>query len=199
VPASIDPKADARQDWYYAKGDKEHGPLDFAGLQAAAVRGELSATDFVLLEGTAEWLPAGQVPGLLPGSSPATRGNGGRLNGTGTSVSPSNYEAARSNSPSSLALASTGLSALGVLLAVTAVVAAMIDQGWVLLAIDLSAMLVTAAVAVILGHAAINEIRRQGGALSGRRLAITGLALGYLVLASSILIAGISAAANRFG
>ena len=46
----------------------------------------------------------------------------------------------------------------------------------------------TSAVAIILGHFALSKIRRSGGRLDGRSLAIAGLVMGYLGLVLQILV-----------
>jgi len=50
-----------------------------------------------------------------------------------------------------------------------------------------------ALVAVIFGHLSLSEIRRSAGRLSGRGLAITGLVLGYLGVAFTVVILIIAA------
>ena len=46
----------------------------------------------------------------------------------------------------------------------------------------------TGALAIILGHFALSKIRRSGGRLDGRGLAIAGLVMGYLGLVLQILV-----------
>ena len=56
--------------WYYLKGDQQIGPMPRQAFQDAAARGELTAQTYVWTEGMAQWLPAAQVPGLLPMAVP---------------------------------------------------------------------------------------------------------------------------------
>lgn len=55
----------------------------------------------------------------------------------------------------------------------------------------------TALPAVILGHLGLRRIRKSGGRLRGRGLAITGLILGYVVLAFSVLLGALSPALRQ--
>ena len=48
-------------DWYYARGDKQQGPVTLEALQALAGNGQLAATDMVWKNGTPDWKPAGEV------------------------------------------------------------------------------------------------------------------------------------------
>jgi hypothetical protein len=62
-------------DWYYARrGDPaaaQAGPLTWEELYARARAGALGADDLVWNPQLPEWLPAGQIPGLLPESAVA--------------------------------------------------------------------------------------------------------------------------------
>lgn len=58
-------------DWYYAKGDKQSGPVSAADLKGMAQAGELAPTDKVWKEGMEEWKAAGTIKGLFP-SPPAS-------------------------------------------------------------------------------------------------------------------------------
>lgn len=55
-------------EWYYAKGDKQIGPVTEDDLRALAQSGQLSSTDKVWKDGMADWLPAGDIKGLFPGA-----------------------------------------------------------------------------------------------------------------------------------
>ncbi len=53
-------------EWYYAKGDKKHGPVSSKQLKQLARTGELLPTDLVWKEGAADWKPAKLLNGLFP-------------------------------------------------------------------------------------------------------------------------------------
>jgi uncharacterized protein DUF4190 len=75
---------------------------------------------------------------------------------------------------------------LGILTEAVATTGAPIDVPGVTGVASLIA-LVCSVPAVITGHIAMGRIRQSGGALSGRRAAITGLILGYIEIATPII------------
>jgi hypothetical protein len=60
----------AEDQWYYAQGGQQLGPIGRGELVEQISRGAIQRTDLVWREGMAQWLPAGQVPGLLPTATP---------------------------------------------------------------------------------------------------------------------------------
>src|SRR5262245_35622980 len=52
--------------WYYARGGAQTGPVSFDDLKAAVAAGKIGVEDLIWKEGTAEWIPARAVAGLLP-------------------------------------------------------------------------------------------------------------------------------------
>jgi hypothetical protein len=52
-------------DWYFARGNKQAGPVSAADLRRLAVAGELSPDDLIWREGLAEWTKARNVRGLF--------------------------------------------------------------------------------------------------------------------------------------
>lgn len=52
------------QQWYYAKGAQQVGPVSAEDLQRLAQDGELQKEDLVWTEGMAEWAPAGSLANL---------------------------------------------------------------------------------------------------------------------------------------
>lgn len=57
--------------WYYALGDKDQGPVSEPQLKALLHSGEIKPSDLVWKEGMPDWIPATQVPDLIPkGDSP---------------------------------------------------------------------------------------------------------------------------------
>ena len=60
-------------EWYYAKGDKQIGPVSASDLKALAHSGGLAPTDVVWKEGMDGWVPARQIKGLFPGGGAQTK------------------------------------------------------------------------------------------------------------------------------
>jgi len=56
--------------WYYARDDKQHGPVTAAELKQLAASGRLHAVDLIWREGMEEWTPAGRLKGLFPDARP---------------------------------------------------------------------------------------------------------------------------------
>jgi hypothetical protein len=54
-----------RIDWYYARGNKQTGPVGSAELKQLAATGQLRPEDLVWREGLTEWAPASSVRGLF--------------------------------------------------------------------------------------------------------------------------------------
>jgi hypothetical protein len=52
--------------WWYRKNGSETGPIDETTLQQTLASGNLGPDDIIWAEGMPQWLPARQVPGLLP-------------------------------------------------------------------------------------------------------------------------------------
>jgi len=52
-------------EWYYAKGNQQHGPVSAADLKSLAVSGQLTPQDMVRTNGMTEWKPAASVKGLF--------------------------------------------------------------------------------------------------------------------------------------
>ena len=57
-------------EWYYAKGDKKHGPVTAERLGELAEAGELLPTDKVWQKGTKGWVRASTLPDLFPDDGP---------------------------------------------------------------------------------------------------------------------------------
>jgi hypothetical protein len=54
-------------EWYYAKGDKQQGPVSSSELKQLAASGQLVPDDLVWREGMSEWVEARNVRGLFEG------------------------------------------------------------------------------------------------------------------------------------
>ena len=63
-PAQAPPPLPAATQWFLGIAGQQQGPLDDAGLAAAARAGTLTASTLVWKAGMAAWTPAGQVPEL---------------------------------------------------------------------------------------------------------------------------------------
>jgi hypothetical protein len=57
--------------WFYARGGQQAGPVSFTELVALAQTGGLTPGDLVWQDGTPDWRAAGQVAGLFPTGAPA--------------------------------------------------------------------------------------------------------------------------------
>src|SRR6266446_10504904 len=55
----------ARQ-WYYSRNKQQQGPVSWEDLYRLAQSGEVGPSDLVWQEGTADWLKASRVEGLIP-------------------------------------------------------------------------------------------------------------------------------------
>ena len=60
------PRRTSGQRWWYGKNGAEAGPVDQATVQQMLASGSLSSDDIVWTDGMTQWIPARQVPGLLP-------------------------------------------------------------------------------------------------------------------------------------
>jgi hypothetical protein len=56
----------AGEQWFYAKGGQQQGPVDSAALEQMLRLGSLSGADLVWREGMAQWLPASTQPEIYP-------------------------------------------------------------------------------------------------------------------------------------
>lgn len=52
--------------WYYARDNRQMGPVSSAELKRLAAVGQLAVDDLIWREGMDEWAPAGRVKGLFP-------------------------------------------------------------------------------------------------------------------------------------
>jgi len=59
--------------WYYARENKQLGPVGPAELKQLAERGELGPDQLVWREGMDDWVPARKIRGLFDGEAPAER------------------------------------------------------------------------------------------------------------------------------
>ena len=157
--------------WYFAKNNKQQGPVTGSDLKKMVLSGEVAGTDLVWRDGMKDWVPASEVSNFEASVSgqaavpqfPAT----GQLSQAyppgvhGQVVGPP-----RTNSSAivSLVCGITGMT--GCICGLT---------------------VIASIVAVIMGHVARREIRESAGAQLGDGMALAGLIMGYLEI---VIIAG---------
>ena len=59
------------QQWYFAQGGQQSGPITRGELDRMLVSGSLAASDLVWRDGMQDWVAASTIPGLLPSPVPA--------------------------------------------------------------------------------------------------------------------------------
>ena len=52
--------------WFHLDGERQIGPLELEEMRAKVRDGELGPDDYVWADGMPEWMPAGEVPALVP-------------------------------------------------------------------------------------------------------------------------------------
>jgi hypothetical protein len=52
--------------WFHLQGGQRHGPLDLATIRQLVLDGTVTATTYVWADGMPDWMPAGEVPALVP-------------------------------------------------------------------------------------------------------------------------------------
>lgn len=149
------------QEWFCVRRGQEGeiGPLSIRELRELAEFGELHPGDYLWKAGMAEWVEAGGLPEIF-GAAPAAAVQEQPMDAGAAGA----YGAANPAGPTcTLAYVSLGLGIGGVTVLPFA----------------------GSIGAVICGHLALKQIRREG--LLGRGLALTGLILGYASIALTIL------------
>ncbi len=95
-------------EWYYARNNRQYGPIAFEALRQLAGDGLLSPGDLVWHEDLSDWQPAGQIDGLF--QAPAAVGPLPSLPTRATPASPGGYsQQSRSVGPSQENLAVAAL------------------------------------------------------------------------------------------
>lgn len=136
--------------YHVAQNGEKSGPFEKEEVYRRLVAGELKPTDLGWHEGLAEWEPLSK---LIPPPQPPP------LSATSAVfATPSGYPAAA---------APQGTSGLAI--------ASLICGILVFLTLGLAGI-----PAVIMGHLGLSKIKKSGGALKGRGMAIAGLIMGYL-------------------
>lgn len=52
--------------WYHLQGEEQFGPLDLSTMRQLVLDGTVTADTYVWADGMPDWLPAGEVPALVP-------------------------------------------------------------------------------------------------------------------------------------
>src|SRR3954470_14648715 len=70
-PASeVNPGLFPVEHWYYLVNGVQTGPVDASALPGLVQSGTITAGTAIWKEGMAQWVPAGQVPGMMPAPPP---------------------------------------------------------------------------------------------------------------------------------
>ena len=94
-------------EWYYARDNRQQGPISAVELKQLAETGQLKAEDLVWREGLGQWIAAGKVKGLFddpaaaPSQAPAAPPRPAPTSGAGSTfeASPAAFERARQGPP----------------------------------------------------------------------------------------------------
>jgi hypothetical protein len=145
---------------YVHRNNQQLGPFTEADIKAQLAAGTISLQDHVWWQGQASWLPLGQTPLGTPSVPPVP------------GIAPAMPEMAHPiGVPFQPVTAQTSQLAI-----------------WSLVCACLTFICGIALIpALILGHMSLGEIRRRPG-MRGRGLAITALAISYIMLAIAILV-----------
>lgn len=52
--------------WYHLQGEERYGPLDLATMRQLVLQEVIRPDTYVWADGMPDWLPAAQVPALIP-------------------------------------------------------------------------------------------------------------------------------------
>jgi hypothetical protein len=155
-------------EWYYAKNNRQEGPVSGATLKSMIVSGEIASADLVWREGMTDWRPAAEIndfesAGVVEPAGIVAPPGGSQIPQAlppgvpGGQVPP----AAPPNNSSAIVSMICGIVGL--------------------FAPCLCGFPVFASiVAIIMGHVARGEIRKAGGMQGGDGMALAGLILGYV-------------------
>jgi hypothetical protein len=158
-------------DWFYAQGTTQRGPVDLNFLLDALRSGTLNSNDLVWRDGMAQWTAAGQVPELAGAVQPP--------------MQPTGF-----GSPSAPAMAPAMAQPFGLPYYPPAPSphSGLATTSMVLGILGLCCFgFLTAIPALICGIIALNGMKRTGDA-RGKGMAITGVVLGSVSLALTVLL-----------
>ncbi len=52
--------------WYHLQGQQQYGPLDLTTMRRLVLDGTVRSDTYVWADGMPDWMPAGEVPALIP-------------------------------------------------------------------------------------------------------------------------------------
>lgn len=52
--------------WFVMDGDQQQGPFDLQAMRELVLAGNLDPGEYVWADGMPDWMPAGEVPALIP-------------------------------------------------------------------------------------------------------------------------------------
>jgi|GEM_PF-767206 len=159
-------------DWYYSKKGAQQGPVSLDELRQLLAQGDIVAADLVWHEGMGDWTAAGEVAELREGggaqtmTSEPTAASAGSVN-----YSPNMGSPVVVQPRSGMAIASM---ICGILALITFCI-------WCV-SVPLGL------IAVVLGHIAKSNARKNPAAYGGGGMALTGLVTGYLGLVLAVVV-----------
>lgn len=89
----VAPSPPSQRQWWYRKNGVETGPVDESTLQQTLAAGTLTADAPVWTEGMPQWLPAHQVPGVMPPAQNASQPRQGSIRQEVQARGPTSYTA----------------------------------------------------------------------------------------------------------
>lgn len=171
--AAAPPGTNDSQGWFYSHDGQQYGPASFEVIRHARQTGTLTADDLVWTAGMAEWKKADKAfPGLFSEKGDASDGAAaGGSTATGPGGTPTEAEVSSHAPMCNKALYSLICSFVPVVGSIPA---------------------------VIFGHMALTEIQNSETHMDGRKLALTGLTLGYSVILAGVLYGLFTLSATMF-
>lgn len=150
-----------------ARQGQEWGPYPVNDVNEMLVTGQFSHNDLGWTPGLAEWVPLGQIPGILPFPS-------------ASAAAPPPMPAAPTQAVdrSAGSIGTSGAAAAGLILGVTALAFFLVPV----------LNLVLAVASVIFSHIGRTNIYRSRGRLAGRGMSIAGSVLGFVSLGLSLVV-----------
>lgn len=61
-----DPTSSEPARWYHLEGRQQHGPLGLDAMRSLVLDGTVGPDTFVWADGMPDWMPAREVPALVP-------------------------------------------------------------------------------------------------------------------------------------
>ena len=165
-------------EWFYAKNNERKGPVSASQLRSMVVSGEVAGSDLVWCEGMGNWIPASEIQDF---DSPRVGAAGaGAVPPQGLQSPQVVPPGAQAGAPVSIPNAEpVGVRPSANGKAITSLVCGCVG-------VTCCGILIPSILAVIFGHIAKGEIRASGGQQGGDGMALAGLILGYVGLASGV-------------